>query len=232
MANRIKSFVSLLAGLVPLVYLFAVPATAGLSASTNLFNKSKSLLVLQVGGDWCESGDYVRKIFESEEFRQAFNGNFEFAVYDDMDFPTPEVAAHNERLNGYFILSTRVPAITCVSAHPRRVFAQIENIPWNITQRELLLKISRAYKAKKEADSCFKQAEAMSDGKQALECYGKAFELLSSHVGEANEKNLIDGAFKTILSIGVKFYDFIPLVGIGQSPVYQIFFIRFAYMRT
>ncbi len=195
-------FMQLLASLLFLSKCFAEEAvdavvdentSSAVQVSTNLFNGAKHLLVLQVGSDWCESGDYVKRIFESEEFRRAFNGRFEFAIYDDMDFPTPEVKARNEQLAGYFVPSKRFPAITCVSANPRRVFGQIENIPWNITQRELLLKISRCYKAKKEADIYFEKAKGQTDAALAADSYGKAFELLCAQVGELNERYLTTG---------------------------------------
>ena len=31
----------------------------------------KGVLVLQTGSDWCVSGEQVRKVFESSEFRRA-----------------------------------------------------------------------------------------------------------------------------------------------------------------
>ena len=126
------------------------------------FESSKCLLVLQVGSDWCESGDYVRKVFESKEFRDAFGGAFEFAVFDDMDFPTPEVKAANEKLKDLYVPSRRFPAITCVSATPRRFFAQLENIPYDITAGKLISQIFETIKVKEQVESFFEKGSVLN----------------------------------------------------------------------
>ena len=52
--------------------------------------------MLQVGSDWCVSGENVRKAFESREFARAVEGKYVLAVYDEMDTPTEAVKAKNE----------------------------------------------------------------------------------------------------------------------------------------
>ena len=101
------------------------------------FGGENHLLVLQCGSDWCESGEDVRKVFESAAFRDALGPGWEFAVYDDMDAPTPEVKAANEPLSKLRVESSRFPAITCLTPEPRRFFAQFENIPFDVTAKDL-----------------------------------------------------------------------------------------------
>ena len=72
---------------------------------------NKGMLVLQVGSDWCESGDYVRKVFDSSEFRMAVRRDFDFAVYDDMDKPTDAVKAANKKVAGLRVESRRFPSM-------------------------------------------------------------------------------------------------------------------------
>ncbi len=157
------------------------------------FESSKCLLVLQVGSDWCESGDYVRKVFESKEFRDAFGGAFEFAVFDDMDFPTPEVKAANEKLKDLYVPSRRFPAITCVSATPRRFFAQLENIPYDITAGKLISQIFETIKVKEQVESFFEKGKTTTDAAKSLDAYGQGFNLLCAQVGEFNEEKLRKG---------------------------------------
>ena len=97
--------------------------------------ESGGMIVLQTGSDWCESGEDVRKVFESPAFRRALvrRGGYDLAVYDDMERPTPKVAAANKALEKSFVRSSRFPAISFISPQPRRFFALIENIPYDIT---------------------------------------------------------------------------------------------------
>ena len=55
----------------------------------------RGVLVLQVGSDWCVSGENVRKAFESREFARAMEGKYVLAVYDEMESPTEAVKAKN-----------------------------------------------------------------------------------------------------------------------------------------
>ena len=85
------------------------------------FCRGKSVLVLQCGSDWCVSGECVRKVFESAEFRKALGGGYALAVYDDMENPTPKVKAANAKLERLRVESRRFPAITCLTDEPRRL---------------------------------------------------------------------------------------------------------------
>ena len=96
----------------------------------------RGVLVLQVGSDWCVSGENVRKAFESREFTKAVEGKYVLAVYDEMDSPTEAVKVKNELVKDILIRTKRFPALTCYApGRPPRVFAQIENIPGNVTPR-------------------------------------------------------------------------------------------------
>ena len=151
------------------------------------------LLVLQCGSDWCESGEDVRKVFESATFRDALGSGWEFAVYDDMDAPTPDVKAANEPLSKLRVESKRFPAITCLTPEPRRFFAQLENIPFDVTAKALAAQVAAATSAKDEAVRLFGMAKASGDAAKAADAYGEAFALLSAQVGEFNGKSLREG---------------------------------------
>ena len=97
----------------------------------------KGMLILQCGSDWCDSGEYVRRVFTSPEFRTVLGGRFDLAVYDDMENPTPKVKAANEKLKDLRVASMRFPAITCLTDKPYRLFAQLENVPFDVTPQSL-----------------------------------------------------------------------------------------------
>ena len=85
----------------------------------------KGVLVLQTGSDWCVSGEKVRKVFESSEFRRAAGSKYIFAVYDEMEEPTDAVKESNALVSEILIRTKRFPAITCYAPGTRlRVFAQ------------------------------------------------------------------------------------------------------------
>ena len=152
------------------------------------------LLVLQCGSDWCESGDYVRRVFESGEFRDALGPGWDFAVYDDMDKPTAEVKESNKKLAAMRVESSRFPAITCLTAEPRRFFAQLENIPFDVSAKDLAAKIAAAAKAKDEAEALFAEGAAThGDDQAAASRYGRGFAILSANAGEP-QKRLREGA--------------------------------------
>ena len=46
------------------------------SAAGDALPGGKGMLILQVGSDWCVSGEDVRKVFESDEFRRAVGSKF------------------------------------------------------------------------------------------------------------------------------------------------------------
>lgn len=157
-------------------------ATISVSLAQN-GNEPKGLLVLQCGSDWCLSGECVRKTFESEEFRGKLRDRFDFAVYDDMDAPAPEVAAKNKELEKWRVESRRFPAITCLSAGNRRFFAMPENIPFDIKASELAHEIEKADKRRIEAEKYFRKAMAASDEASKAEAYGRGFALLTEQAG-------------------------------------------------
>ena len=169
---------------------FAKPVESGSAAmdGTAGTKDGSHLLVLQCGSDWCESGDYVRRVFESAEFRDALGPGWELAVYDDMDEPTPEVKESNKKLAAMRVESVRFPAITCLTAEPRRFFAQLENIPFDVTAKDLAAKIAAAAKAKDEAVRLFGVAKGTEDAEKSADAYGEAFALLSANVGDFGKR--------------------------------------------
>ena len=164
----------------------AVAATASLSALAG----GKGMLILQCGSDWCESGEFVHQAFKSPEFRKALGGRFELAVYDDMENPTPKVREANAKLERLRVPSTRFPAITCLTGE-NRLFAQIENIPFNVTPKSLAETVEAAVKKKAEVEKLFKHGRGR--GKSPADALGQGFALLESQVGEFYRHRLRKG---------------------------------------
>lgn len=156
------------------------------------------MIVLQTGSDWCESGEYVRKVFESSAFRRAVRrGGYDLAVYDDMERPTPKVAAANKALEKMFIRSKRLPAISFISPQPHKFFALIENIPYDITPQELAKQVNDALASRKEAEALFRQGARLRGPKPeaAAASYGAGFEILAKNAGDLNEERTRKGNF-------------------------------------
>ena len=156
-------------------------------------DQSKMLLVLQCGSDWCESGEDVRRVFEGAEFRRLLGDRYEFAVYDNMDSPTPEVTEANKKLDASIVQSKRYPAITCLTGEPRRFFGQLENIPFVVSAKDLAEQIAACAKMKDAALECFDRAKKSTEDGAKVSLYGKAFEFLSAQVGDLNGKSLREG---------------------------------------
>ena len=156
-------------------------------------------IVLQVGSDWCESGEDVRKTFKSPAFRRIVrSGGFDLAVYDDMESPTPRVASANKALERVRVPSCRYPAISLVSSSPHRLFGLIENIPFDVDPETLARQINAAIAAHKEAEAQFRLGGRMvkaNKPQEAADAYGRGFEILSDHVGELERKRLRVGRF-------------------------------------
>ena len=166
----------------------AVAIMALLTLSVN----GKGMLILQCGSDWCDSGEDVRRVFTSPEFRTVLGGRFDLAVYDDMENPTPKVKAANEKLKDLRVASMRFPAITCLTDKPYRLFAQLENVPFDVTPQSLAEMVQIAAKKRDDAIKLFKRGQGK--GIDAANALGKGFELLESQVNEFDRKQLYEGA--------------------------------------
>ena len=179
--------------------IFAVAAALVVGLPCVVRSESGGMIVLQTGSDWCESGEDVRKVFESTAFRRALvrRGGYDLAVYDDMERPTPKVAAANKTLEKSFVRSSRLPAISFLSPQPRRFFALIENIPYDITPQELAKRVNDALASRKEVEALFKQGarQRMSNPEAAAAAYGAGFEILAKNAGDLNEGRTRKGAF-------------------------------------
>ena len=171
----------------PLILVLALLYTLAVVAG------GKGVLVLQCGSDWCVSGENVRRVFESKEFKKALGGRYELRVYDDMEEPPPKVKETNEKLERLRVETKRFPAITCLTEEPRRLFAQLENIPFDVTSESLAAMIEEAANNLKTAEAHFKHGR----GKNAMaaDALGAGFEILEAQVGEFNVSQLYDGPF-------------------------------------
>ena len=174
---------------------FVCLARDGLSLAEQAARTGKGMLVLQVGSDWCVSGDDVRKAFESDAFRRAVGSKYVLAVYDDMDAPDAKTAASNEALKDAFVRTKRFPALTCVSAPPARFFAQFENLPRTVSPENLSAAVAKAAENMKKAGKLFAEGASLGSRRpaEAADAYGAAFDILERQVGEFNVKSLREG---------------------------------------
>ena len=159
---------------------FAVPP-ADLASRQN-----KGILVLHVGSDWCVSGDDVRKVFLSPEFKGSVGKNYVLAVYDDMDNPTEKVKESNREVDPVRVPTRRYPAITCITPGDGKFFAQIENIPRNVTPAKLASAVKKVTVQKDKAEALFRKAEALSktNPRDAVDAYGRGFDMLIKQAGD------------------------------------------------
>ena len=155
----------------------------------------KGVLVLQVGSDWCVSGEDVRKVFESDAFRRVIGSGWALAVYDDMDSPDAKAAASNAAAKPFVVRTRRFPALTCVSPAPARLFAQIENLPRSVTAEKLGAAVLKVAKNRVEAERLFALGKSLCGRKpaEAADAYGRAFDILERQVGEFNAEALRKG---------------------------------------
>lgn len=168
-------------------------ATAILLGAAPDAASGKALLVLQCGSDWCASGDFVRKVFESAEFRRALAGRYDFAIYDDMEEPGAKVKAANAKLEKVRVPTWRYPAITCLTDEPRRLYAQLENIPYDITADSLARDILAAAEVRREVQTLFDHGRGKNAA--AADALGKGFLALEAQTGEFASKFLYEGDF-------------------------------------
>ena len=166
--------------------------SAVVAALISLSADAKGTLILQCGSDWCDSGEDVRRVFTSPEFRAALGGKFDLAVYDDMENPTPKVKAENAKLEKLCVKSMRLPAITCLTEKPYRLFAQLENIPFDVTPKSLAEMVQAADKKRDEAMKLFNHGRGK--GRDAADALGRGFELLESQVNDFDRRHLFKGS--------------------------------------
>lgn len=166
-------------------------AGASLRAAPSLQDQAartgKGILLLQLGSDWCVSGEDVRAVFDSPKFKRAVSKDYILAVYDDMDSPTAKVKEANKSVESARVPTRRYPAITCIAPGSIRFFAQIENVPNNVTPEKLAAAVAKVTKTKDKAESLFKEGLKLksSDPKAAADALGRAFDLLSRQAGES-----------------------------------------------
>ena len=165
----------------------------GVKIDVQAARAGKGVLVLQTGSDWCVSGEQVRKVFESSEFRHAVGSKYLLAVYDEMEEPTEQVKESNALVSDILIRTKRFPAITCYGPGTRpKVFAQIENVPGSITAEKLAELVSKLSARRIQAETLFKKA-ASQKGEKAADSYGAAFDLLVPMMGTFHRDELFKG---------------------------------------
>ena len=173
--------------------MLATRAVAETEAAALAARTRRGVLVLQVGSDWCVSGENVRRAFENREFEKSVGGKYVLAVYDEMDSPTEAVKAKNARVEDILIRTKRFPALTCYApGRPPRVFAQIENIPGSVTPEKLARAVSRVTERKDQAEALFQKA-ASAKGDAAADLYGEGFDILARMMGPFHQDELKKG---------------------------------------
>ena len=160
------------------------PARA-ISVEAEALRAKKGVLILQCGSDWCVSGESVRGVFESTAFKKGkVAQKYALATYDEMDNPTPAAKAKNEDCKSLLIRTKRFPAITCYTPE-MKVFAQIENVPYDVDVESLSRAIARVTKRKDEAEALFKKAATLK-GEEAADAYGQGFDILAAMMTSKN----------------------------------------------
>ncbi|MBR0197546.1 MAG: discoidin domain-containing protein [Kiritimatiellae bacterium] len=168
---------------------------AGPSLESEAVRASKGALLLQVGSDWCVSGEEVRSVFESPEFKRFSGGQFVLGIFDDADSPTPAINSKNDAARSLLIRTKRFPAITCYTPGPEmKVYAQIENVPQNVDPKKLWGAIQKVTAKRKKAEELFKKAASSKNPEEAADLYGQGFDLLASMMGPFHFKELTEGA--------------------------------------
>ncbi len=179
-----------------LAALVAVEVRSAQSVDSEALRANKGALVLQCGSDWCVSGEDVRKAFESGAFAKSKAGQqYVTAVYDDMDNLTDEAKAKNALVKPILIRTKRFPAITCYALVDKelRVFAQIENVPSNVTGEKLGKAVAKVTAMKDKVVALFKKAASAKSEEEAADCYGQGFDILAAMMGPFHFKELKNG---------------------------------------
>ena len=184
--------VALILAAMPLALAVSAQAAGGRIDSQAL-RAGKGVLVLQTGSDWCVSGEQVRKVFEGAEFRRTVGSKYVFATYDEMETPTEEAKSANAAVSDILVRTKRFPAITCYAPGKKlRVFAQIENVPGDVTAEKLAKVIAKYTDRKDRAEALFKKA-ASEKGIKAADLYGEAFDILFPMMGTFHRDELWKG---------------------------------------
>ena len=156
----------------------ASPSASAAGVETEAARSKKGVLVLQCGSDWCVSGESVRSVFESTAFKRGkVAQKYVLATYDDMERLTAAVQAKNAECESLRIRTRRFPAITCYTPE-MKVFAQIENVPYNVDAESLARAIAKVTKRKDDAEALFKKAATLK-GEAAADAYGQGFDILA-----------------------------------------------------
>ena len=161
-----------------LALLVACRSAGAVSVESEALRAKKGVLILQCGSDWCVSGESVRGVFESTAFKKGkVAQKYALATYDEMENPTAAAKAKNEDCQSLLIRTKRFPAITCYTPE-MKVFAQIENVPYNVDVEKLSRAIAKVTKRKDEAEALFKKAATLK-GEAAADAYGQGFDILA-----------------------------------------------------
>lgn len=160
-----------------LATLFCLAARAAESVEAEARRTGKGVIILQVGSDWCVSGEKVRKVFESEEFRKKVAEKFVLAVYDEAENISKETAKANERTQSLLMRTQCFPAMTCYTP-AMKISAHHFCISQDITADNLAAYAQAALASGKEIERLSAEAGKAS-GEAAANLYGQIFDMFT-----------------------------------------------------
>ena len=147
----------------------AVAAADDLKAQ--MAREGRPALVLCVGGDWCVSGEKVRKTYTSPAFKSALGGRWLFGVRDQWEGPAPAaVSNENARVKSLETDTNRYPALFLFNKEGEPV-GRLENLPHDITPSALARQVAAADAVRAAAEADF-----------ARGAYGEGFDRLKDQV--------------------------------------------------
>lgn len=156
----------------------ALQSKAAESLEEEARRTGKGAIVLQVGSDWCVSGEKVRKLFESAEFREKVGDKFVLGVYDEMENPTREVLQANERVKSLLVRTKCFPAMTLYSPSMKIIgHMDVHYLPQENELEGMYRYPLLADESGRNIEAEFKKA-AGAKGEEAADMYGQVFDRL------------------------------------------------------
>ncbi len=173
-----------------IVIMAVLRANASESLEDEARRTGKGAIVLQVGSDWCVSGEKVRKVFESGELLEKIGDRFVLGVYDEMEKPTEAATKANERVKSLLVRTQCFPAMTFYTPS-MKIVRQWDCIPQDAGLDTLCKAASDACQIGLWAEEVSKKA-AEASGQEAADMYGRIFEKLLGPMVQSGSNRYFD----------------------------------------